>query len=228
MVLACSLLFSSRVFAEQHIDIVKYMGLEAGKWRISRSEDASNNLKTWDELTIINSDGKGRLLQSWYGLDDNKKWTVKEDGTLFTVDKRSLSLVGQIRNYNGASFKLTYYPYIIIPRFVSVNKTLFYQGILITPDKKNIPIVIALTVVETGITVTTPDWTFHDCIRVKIYESQGAGKASTRLAIWAPGRGEVQSVRSDIDSNDGGTLSVGGWTGEMTSFGDSRPPPVAP
>lgn len=138
--------------AAQQIDIVDYLAVTPGQWKIEHSEDICSG-DSGDGGISISTSGSYTLATSYANVSGN--WIPEYLDVLQITQNYVVCLGGY--DY-GTGMTSIYSPPLIIPRSLSLNEPVFNGGTITTGE----PYAEILMITETGLSVTTPAGTFNN------------------------------------------------------------------
>lgn len=190
----------------QTIDIVDYMAVTPGQWKVDREEDICSGVSE-DGGRFISTYGN-YILDAGYDLVSGN-W-ISESINVLQITQNNLMWIGEYED--GIS---VYSPPITIPRSLGLDEPVFNSGIITTGSESEIYSSIFM-ITETGVSVTTPAGTFSNCIKVKWAWIEGL--SGTATDILAPGVGPVKSFEAEIEE-EGGLVETRSQFFEVTAYG---------
>jgi hypothetical protein len=203
---------SSCVFAG--VDILPYLGLKPGKWGILQK---TNSTTQTGYVTVQGTDGQ--IIHEWYN-NKGSGWTF-DSSEVFEITPTAVLKIG---SYDGTDMWIAE-PSMRIPRPLSLNKPVYYNGIMRNQSTNATQRYTAVLVItKSGLTVDTQAGSFKNCIKFRVYEySAGISRDATNLL--APGRIEVKSWVCKIkDTSNPVQETQDAFGYELIQFGNSNPP----
>lgn len=201
------------------IDPVKFMGLKAGKWNQYAVSDFCGNPLDDRGAKVVRTP-EGNYLSKHYEKQDGS-WVHNGD-TIFKVEATKLSVLGFIDNNETCLFT----PAIGISRTKPLNTPFVYKGTFVNQTTQaSTPVFWVLTIVESGITVTTQAKTFTGCIKMVVHQMEG-DDFEDNIHFMCQGRGEVKTYTVKVNKTTDPVQPVSGkiFSIDLKAFGDSRAP----
>jgi hypothetical protein len=181
----------------QTYDLADYMMLTPGQYAVLEGGDPCVG-STWQDAVAISTKDQ-YTLETWYEKEGGN-W-VKESIDIIEITADSVLFHGEYEMSPSEQGFWLMDPPIAIPRILALNQPVVNQGV-ITHESTSIPYAHSLMITEAGVTVTTPDGIFSNCL--KIIESYFEGnEAESQVIILAPGLGEIKIWTAAV-SDDGG------------------------
>jgi hypothetical protein len=208
VLVACIISITGTSFA-QTVDIVKFMGLKAGKWGQEQSQE---NYICGDPQSSM---GGWKVVK---GPDGTLLVARGNHGGIFKVQATSVSSIGE---WEGDDIWLLNPP-MTLARYLKINKPYAYKGIAVNQTtKESIPVSQMLIISEKNVTVTTAAGTFTNCIK---WESHGG--QHHRVSFYCLNRGEVKFYDWEAvkTTNPEDPISSSLYRSDIVSYGDSNAP----
>jgi hypothetical protein len=180
----------------QTYDIADYMMLTPGQWSIKQGEIVCGGL-TDPEAVVCSTQGK-YTLHSWYEQEGGV-WQ-KDSIDILEITADSVIYRGEYEFEAGEEGYWLLNPPITLSRNLELNQPVVNKGV-ITHNGESLPYVHSFMLLEAGVTVTTPDGVFNNCLKiVKSDIETGEGGGGSEVMIWAPGWGEVKIWAAEVES----------------------------
>ena len=208
VLVACILFFTGTSFA-QTVDIVKFMGLKAGKWGLQQDQE---NYICGDPQSFMGGWKVVKRPDGTFFVDRGGH------GNIFKVQAESVSSIGEVDGNDTWLFN----PPISLPRSWKINTPLKYKGVAVNQTtKESIPFTGMIIVSEKNVTVTTPAGTFTDCIKWESHNGQ-----HHRISFYCRNRGEVKFYDWEAvkTTNPEDPIRSSLYRSDLVSYGDSNAP----
>jgi hypothetical protein len=208
VLVVCSLSLTATSIA-QTVDIVKFIGLKAGKWGLQQ-----------DQENYICADHQSSM-GGWkvVGRPDGTLFVDRgTHGNIFKVQSRYVSSIGEVDGNETWLFN----PPMSLPRNWRINTPFAYKGVAVNQTtKESIPVASMVIISESGVTVTTPAGTFTNCIK---FESTNSDHH--RISFYCKDRGEVKFYdwEANKTTNPEDPISSSLYKSDLVAYGDSNPP----
>jgi hypothetical protein len=193
--------------------------MNVGKWNQYEVSDFCGNVMN-DRGVKIAKTSTGNFLRKHYEKQDGS-W-VHDDDDIFKVEATKLSVLGFIDSNETWLFT----PAIVISRTKPLNTPFVYKGAIVNQTTaESSPVFAVFTIMESGVTVTTPAATFTNCIKILTNQITGDDIEET-IDYWCQGRGEVKSYKVKAKKTTDPEQPVSGkiYSKDLKAFGDSRAP----